>query len=77
MDNYPYCSIRYCPAHTRCQTQEYIQTMLLAQSDDMKLLQNHCQSIVMQYCNPQHPHLYAQDFEPLTPLELYQKYNNA
>jgi hypothetical protein len=45
------------------------------QSDDLEMMQNHCQHIVLQHKNPARKDLFAEELQILTPLELLQKYN--
>ena len=77
MDNFPYCDTSYCPRRLDCQSQAGIQTLLLAQSDDLRMMQNHCQYIVRQYKNTLHKDLYTEELHILTPLELLQKYRET
>jgi hypothetical protein len=49
--------------------------MVLMQSEDLKMMQNHCQHVVLQHKNPKHKDLFAEELAILTPLELLQKYN--
>jgi hypothetical protein len=73
MDNFPYCTISFCPRRLDCQSELAIQTMILVQTQTLKLIQNHCQSVVLQYLNPDHPDTYMPDLRPPTPLETLNK----
>lgn len=74
-DNFPYCTIQFCPRRLDCQTQEWLQQMILMASEDLKRMQNHCQHIVLQHKNPAHKDLFAEELAILTPIELLSKYN--
>ena len=76
-DNFPYCTIAFCPRRLNCQTQAWLQQMVLMQSAELKMMQNHCQHIVLQHKNPAHKDTFAEELHILTPLELLQKYNTA
>jgi hypothetical protein len=71
---FPYCSITYCPRRLDCQTETWLQQMILLESEDLKQMQNHCQHIVLQHKNPNHKDVFAEELNILTPLELLQRY---
>jgi hypothetical protein len=74
---FPYCSISYCPRRLDCQTEVWLQQMILQHSQDLEMMQNHCQHIVLQHKNPNHTDLFTEELHILTPLELVQKYNKT
>ena len=75
MDNFPYCNISFCPRRLDCQTEAWVQQQILMDSPDLRMLQNHCQSIVLRHKNLNNPDTYAEDLDILTPTELLRKYN--
>ena len=49
MDN---CNLRFCPNYSECQTEENRLLLLLKDSQEQRIRMNHCQSIVLQFKNP-------------------------
>lgn len=74
-DNFPYCTISFCPRRLDCQTEVWLQQMMLMVSEDLKMMQNHCQHIVLQHKNPAVKDLFTEELHILTPIELLRKYN--
>jgi hypothetical protein len=73
MDNFPYCTISFCPRRLDCQTEAWVQQHILLDSIDLRTMMNHCQYIVQMHKNPAHKDTYAPDLNILTPTELLQK----